>query len=132
MDKSNATVKEESFTLIKKEGIWSVDAVSESVRKYAEALINKRWHLVHDREYPMSFEGKCDAVRSAKSCEGNYPKYDFFNNNCEHFIREILTGKKESKQIEELKDRLDVIVPCLCIVGGILIIGIIFRKVKNL
>lgn len=62
-----------------------------------------RWTLITDKRYPKCTDDRQDAADRARSRIGD-KDYSLLNNNCEHMVNKVLTGRKYSAQASNAKD----------------------------
>ena len=101
--KSTASIRRDWFHIqLRTEQV--IDFSSNSARLYGTSQINGEWSLAVSKKYPATPEARQRAIRRALSyCtslgQWIWGPYNLMTNNCEHFVRYILTFQKESKQV---------------------------------
>lgn len=79
---------------------------SQLDRKLFDTLKLGKWHQVKLAAYPQTEAEREKCVAIANKSLNKPVKWDMRNNNCEHFINAVLTGKPLSLQVEKEKARL--------------------------
>ena len=63
-----------------------------------EYLRDGQWTMIQDGDYPQTEKQHNEAWERAENHPGR--KYNVAEYNCEHFVTEVLTGKKRSHQVK--------------------------------
>ena len=99
--KSTASIRRDWFHIqIRTEQV--IDFSSNSARLYGTSLIYGEWNRALSNKYPTTREDRQQAVTRALlywSGQLRWGPYDLVKNNCEHFVRFIFTGQKDSKAV---------------------------------
>ena len=76
----------------------TMDEVIEDTCGYLDSLLAGNWVLACCQDYPMDEMDRDEAVDKALTRKGD-EAYSLLNNNCEHFVNQILTGMAWSGQV---------------------------------